>query len=178
MGCWQYLLLVANRELDADLRGKVNPSDVVQDTFLEAQRDFTKFQGHREDELLAWLGRILTNNLANVSRSYRRTQMRALHREVPLAGDGPRARLIDDLAADTPMPINEAAAHEEAAAVERALARLPEHYQRAIQLRYQEHRSFADIGAALNCSAEAARKLWARAVAQLQKELQDHYEPG
>ncbi len=93
-----YLLLVANRNLDVDLRAKVSPSDLVQQTFLEAQRDFAQFHGNREEELLAWLDRILANNIANESRRYRGTDMRpwaarslwpALGRSGPAPGTWP-----------------------------------------------------------------------------------------
>jgi RNA polymerase sigma-70 factor (ECF subfamily) len=177
MGCRQYLLLVANQKLDDGLRGKVNPSDVVQETFLEAQRDFSGFHGEREDELLAWLGRILSNNLANVTRHFRGTEMRAVQREVSLAGADSGPQPAGQLAADTPTPSKKAVVREQAAALEQALGRLPEHYRRAIQLRYDDDRSFAEIGEALGCSAEAARKLWARAIDQLQKALHPKHEP-
>src|SRR5689334_24673418 len=44
-GCRMYLLLVANEEFDLDLKDKLGPSDVVQETFLDAQRDFSQFAG-------------------------------------------------------------------------------------------------------------------------------------
>src|SRR4051794_37421346 len=68
-----YLLVVAQRELDPDLRAKGGASDLVQETFLEAQRDFPRFHGDSEAELLAWLRRLLLNNVANFTRSYRGT---------------------------------------------------------------------------------------------------------
>src|SRR5262245_56759774 len=79
-GCRQYLLLVAHEQLDPDLRDKLGPSDVVQETFLEAQRDFRRFQGQTEQELLAWLRRILLNNLADARRRYRRGGKRDIAR--------------------------------------------------------------------------------------------------
>src|SRR4051794_17242378 len=82
--CRPYLLLVANEHLGAGLQAKVGPSDVVQDTFLEAQRDFSGFRGDDAHELVAWLRRILLNNLGNVARHYRGTGKRDLAREVPL----------------------------------------------------------------------------------------------
>src|SRR5438874_308510 len=57
-----YLLLLARAELAPDLRPKEGASDLVQQTFLEAQRDFAAFQGRTEEELLAWLKRLLRNN--------------------------------------------------------------------------------------------------------------------
>jgi RNA polymerase sigma-70 factor (ECF subfamily) len=86
--CRRYLLLVANHSLDSDLRPKAGASDLVQDTFVEAQQDFSRFQGSSEPELLAWLTKILTNRLANNVRHYRYTLKRSVDREEPL-GAGP-----------------------------------------------------------------------------------------
>jgi RNA polymerase sigma-70 factor (ECF subfamily) len=170
MDCRNYLLLVANRNLDANLQGKFSPSDLVQETFFEAQRDFARFQGHHEDELLAWLSRVLLNNVANASRRYLATEKRALHREIPLANDA-GGLLAEGLCQDTPTPSEQLATKEQAAALAVALDGLPQHYRQVLRLRYQEQMTFAQIGAALGCSAEAARKHWARAVDRLQYQL-------
>src|SRR5215472_9511436 len=85
--CRNYLLLVAGRQLDPDLYAKGGASDLVQETFLEAQRDFARFQGNSEGELLAWLRQILLNNVANFARRYRDTAKRAVGREVAVPGD-------------------------------------------------------------------------------------------
>src|SRR5205085_10055364 len=74
--CRGYLLLIANRQLDAALQPKGGPSDLVQETFLEAQRDFAQFQGDSGAELLAWLRQLLLHNLANFKRRYRATDKR------------------------------------------------------------------------------------------------------
>ena len=58
-GCRRYLLGVAEGELDPDLRSKGGASDIVQETFLEAQRDFARFQGSSPEELRAWLRQVL-----------------------------------------------------------------------------------------------------------------------
>lgn len=172
---WQeyrnYLLLVAHEKLDPDLQAKVSPSDLVQETFLEAQRDFAQFHGDREGELRAWLGRILANNVANVTRHYKATDMRAVDREVPLPGMTDSGQRGPDLPRDTPTPSDRVVAQEDLAALEEALARLPDHYRQVLRLRYDEQLPFADIGMALGCSAEAARKLWVRALDSLEKEL-------
>src|SRR5215469_11026738 len=79
-----YLLLVAGRELDPELRAKGGASDLVQDTFLEAQRDFGQYHGASGDELRAWLRRLLLNNVANFTRQYRERAKRDVGREIPL----------------------------------------------------------------------------------------------
>ena len=85
--CRRYLTWIARRAIDPDLQAKSGPSDLVQETFLEAQRDFGSFQGDTEAELLAWLRRLLLNNLANFARSYRDTAKRRLKRERSLDSD-------------------------------------------------------------------------------------------
>src|ERR687883_158141 len=74
--CRGYLLLVAERELAPDLRPKGGASDLVQQTFLEAQRDFARFRGDSEEELLAWLRRLLLHNVADFSRRFHGTGKR------------------------------------------------------------------------------------------------------
>ena len=75
------------------------------------------------------------------------------------------------LAADTPSPSGQAMAREQAQALQQALARLPDEYRQVIAGRYQELLSFEEIGRHLHRSAEAARKLWWRAIERLQEEL-------
>ena len=169
--CRNYLLLVANKELDAELQAKGGASDLVQQTFLEAQRDFARFQGNSEDELLAWLRRLLLNNLGDFTRRYRDTGKRAAGREIPLPGDS-SAWTASDLAGDTPSPSGLAMAHEQDEALQRAMARLPENYRQVLIWRYQEERSFEEIGQMLQRSANAAQKLWLRAVDRLRQELE------
>src|SRR5689334_8802586 len=59
-----YLQLLARTQIDLHLQSRAHPSDVVQETFLEASRHFPQFRGTTEGELLAWLRRILIHQLA------------------------------------------------------------------------------------------------------------------
>ena len=168
--CRPYLLLIANSELDSDLRAKAGASDLVQESFLEAQRDMGGFQGTSADELLAWLRQILLHNLADFKRQYRDTAARRISQEQALDGvEG--AAAFQDLVSQDLSPSKQAVANEQQLALARALGRLPADYQRALVLRHQEQRTFAEIGQALDRSAEAARKVWFRAVEQLREEL-------
>ena len=170
--CRGYLLRVANQGLDADLRAKGGASDLVQETFLEAQRDFRGFQGSSEQELLAWLRQLLLHNVANFSRRYRGTEKRRVGREVEWDGARLAAGGNAELAADMPSPSSEAIAHEQAEKIQRVLERLPADYCRVILLRNQERRPFEEIGQMMGRSAEAARRLWSRAIERLQQELE------
>jgi RNA polymerase sigma-70 factor (ECF subfamily) len=155
---------VAGDELPPELRAKAGASDLVQQTFLEAHQAFPGFRGTTEEELRAWLRRILRHNLANFIRDFRNTDKRRVAREDPAATVGlPAADLS---------PGSQAVAREEAEALERALARLPEEYRQAILLRQQEGLSFAALATRLGRTEEAARKLWSRGVERLRQELQ------
>src|SRR4029077_1387484 len=85
--CRGYLLSIAQQELDPQLRTKAGPSDLVQETFLKAHRHFAQFHGAVEEELLAWLRRMLLNNLTDFRRLYCETQKRHAGREVALQTD-------------------------------------------------------------------------------------------
>ncbi|MCI0377547.1 MAG: sigma-70 family RNA polymerase sigma factor [Gemmataceae bacterium] len=170
--CRNYLLMIANRGLDAELRAKGGASDLVQETFLEAQRDFPQFSGATDVELRAWLNRMLVNNLANFARHYRGTTKRQIDRERALQADSTSQGPGTGLAADTPTPSRQAVSREEASAVESAIARLPEDYRRVIILRNQEDRPFDEIARLMERSENAVRKLWFRAIEQLQQELE------
>ena len=79
-----YLHLLARTQIDLHLRGRIDPSDLVQETMLEAYRDFGQFRGGTEGELLAWLRRILVHNLARLAEKHLKTRKRDARREVPL----------------------------------------------------------------------------------------------
>ncbi len=168
--CRGYLLLVAGRELDPQLQAKGGASDLVQETLLDAVRDFHHFEGDAEAELLAWLRRLLLNNLVSFTRLFKETGKRELKREVALDAGSSDARGPAPVT-DTPSPSGEAIEREQAEAFRRAVQRLPEDYQRVILMRYQEGRSFKEIGQVLELSPNAARKLWVRAVKRLQQEM-------
>ena len=167
-----YLHSIARQELDVDLRTKNSPSDLVQETFVEVQRDFGQFQGETEAELLAWLRQLLLHRVGKLRRSFRDTQKRRLAREVTLGGDGSSDGPAAGLAANTLSPSGQAMEHEQDETLRAALGRLPEDYRRVITLRYEEQLPFEEIGRLLQRSPDAARKLWARAVERLHEELE------
>src|SRR5262245_37838915 len=162
--CRGYLLMVAEGELAAEVKAKEAASDLVQDTFLEAQRDFLQFHGASEAELLAWLRRLLLNNAANVTRRYR-TGKRSVERELALDAQA-------YLPGEADSPSGQAVANEQAAALARALERLPADHRQILRLRYEEGRAFEEIAAIMGRSANAVRKLFARAVERVQQEVE------
>jgi RNA polymerase sigma-70 factor (ECF subfamily) len=170
-GYREYLLLIAQRELDQDLKAKGGASDLVQETFLEAQRDFAQFHGQTEGELLAWLRQLLLNNVANFGRRFHEAAKRDVGRELPLEGDRSSFNQAAGVADSAPSPSDVAVQHEQAEAIERALARLPDDYRQVLLLRYREELPFEVVARRLGRSVNAARKLWARALERFQEEM-------
>jgi len=162
-----YLLLIANSEVGGELRPKCGASDLVQETFVRAQQGFAAFVGTTEGELQAWLRQILLNHCRNLRQTYRDTQKRDVGRELALEGlssmVGPGMRPPDGQLS----PSGCAMASEEATLVAQALSALPDDYQQVVRLRNWENLSFQLIGERLGRSADAARKLWGRAILQL-----------
>lgn len=169
--CWW-----PTRHSTPDLRCKVGASDLVQDTFLEAHRDFHQFRGKTAQELLGWLRRILLHNVANSGRRHRSPDTRSVLREVPL-GDLLPDGLPGDRVVSTESPSDRILLEERDLALEQALDMLPEQYRRVIVLRNHRGRSFAQIGEELGRTAEASRKVWARAVVHLQNILEPAHAP-
>jgi RNA polymerase sigma-70 factor (ECF subfamily) len=170
--CRGYLLLVAQRELGPQLNAKGGASDLVQETLLDAVRDFARFHGDSEGELLRWLRRLLLNNLADFTRQFRETSKRRIEREVRLQSTDSSVERIGELVTSLPSPSSQLRADEERDAIRNVVDKLPEAYRRVIVLRYQDERSFEEIARLLGVTANAARKLLLRAVERVQRELE------
>jgi RNA polymerase sigma-70 factor (ECF subfamily) len=171
----RYLTLLARLQIDRRLRGKVDAADVVQETFLEAHRDFDQFRGQREGELAAWLRQILANNLANLVRHYRGTRGRdvRLERRLFVELDQSSRELDRGLAAKQSTPSQQAIRREQAMRLVDALERLPEDYREVIILRQLEGLTFPEVSRRMGRSLDSVKNLWARALARLGQLLGD-----
>lgn len=164
-----YLKILVRLQIYRRLQGKVDPSDLVQETFLEAHRDFRQFRGATEREFVSWLRQILVGNLVNVVRHYQGTQCRDVRLERDLATDlEESSRALDQqLLARASSPSQQAARREQAVILADALGCLPDDYREAIILRHLEGMSFPQIALRMGRSVDSVKKLWARALAQL-----------
>lgn len=168
-----YLKLLARLQIDHRLQGKLDASDVVQETFLEAHRDFAQFRGNSEAELVGWLRQILVSNLANVVRHYRGSRRRDIRLERELAHEvDESSRVLDHgLVARQSSPSQQAVRHEQAVLLADALGRLPEDYREAVILRHLEGLSFPEVALRMGRTVDSVKKLWARALARLRGAL-------
>src|SRR5262245_54462986 len=164
-----YLVILANAQLDARLRRRVSPSDLVQETMLGAWRDFRQFRGGTERELLAWLRRILIHCLHRAYELHWQAGRRTLRREVSLDEAGvslerSALHLTDVLVDRGPSPSGLARQRERALAVADMLAQLRPDYRDVIVLRNLRGLSFEEIAQRMNRKAGAVRMLWLRAM--------------
>jgi len=170
--CRSYLGFAARSQVETWLRRKVDASDLVQETMLEACRDFEHFAGHTEQEWLAWLRKILAHNAADFVRRYRGTAKRAAGREVPLRDPGDSAAPgAPEPAAEQPTPSQEFLQLDTELRVTAALSALPADYQEVILLRNLQRLPFADVAERMNRSRPAVQMLWMRAIHKLQESL-------
>jgi RNA polymerase sigma-70 factor (ECF subfamily) len=168
-----YLRLLAQVHLDPRLRAKLDPSDVVQQTLLEAYQGLAAFRGRSAEEMAGWLRQILLRNLANALRDFRRDK-RDVAREQPLEGwllDS-SARLEACLAADQSSPSARAQQQEEAVRLAEALEDLPEAQREVVVLRHFHDWSLHEIGRRVGRSPPAVAGLLHRGLQGLRARLQ------
>jgi RNA polymerase sigma-70 factor (ECF subfamily) len=169
-----YLRLQARALLGTGLRVRLDPSDLVQETFLDAARDFEQFAGGSEPELVAWLRQVLIRNLADQVKRHQ-SQKRDLRREESLEALLERSSqdAQEALVKGISTPSAQARRREQAVVLADALAALPPDYREVIILRHVEHRKFDEIAARLGRSAGAVRMLWTRALEKLHSILEE-----
>jgi RNA polymerase sigma-70 factor (ECF subfamily) len=169
----EYLRLLASIEIGRRLQGKVDASDVVQETCLEAHRQFPNFQGQAAGQLMLWLRTILAGTLANTVRRYFGTQARdpRLERELSVDLDQSTWALGKILVDPRSSPSQQAMRGEQSLLVAEALSRLPPDYRNVLVLRHLEGLTFPQISERMGRSVDSVEKLWLRGLTRLKKEF-------
>jgi RNA polymerase sigma-70 factor (ECF subfamily) len=167
----RYLALLARVQIGHHLQGKVDPSDLVQETFLEAHRNFGHFRGASEAEFVQWLRRILAANLTDLIRRYLGARARnvRLEREIGDALDRSSALLDNGLVAPLVSPSQQAVRREQSVLLAEALARLPDDYRETLVLRHLEGLTFPQVAARMGRSLDSVEKLWMRGLVRLRE---------
>jgi RNA polymerase sigma-70 factor (ECF subfamily) len=168
-----YLRILAGLHFDPRLRGKVDPSDLVQQALLRAHQARAQFRGTTPAEWKAWLRQILARTMANACRDLARGKRDvALERSLQAAVDDSSARLEAWLIAEQASPSQQAEHQEQLVRLTEALARLPDVQREAVLLKHCQGWSLAEIAAHLGRTRAAVASLLRRGLGQLREQLQ------
>src|SRR5262245_17218476 len=100
-----YLRMLARMQIESQVQAKLDPSDIVQQTLLEAHQSLADFRGDSQEEWLAWLRRILARNIADgLRRLYRQRRNIRLEQSLQQAFQESSIRLERWLATDDERP--------------------------------------------------------------------------
>ena len=161
-----YLLSVANAEMQTAVRSKFSGSDIIQLSMLEAHQSIGTFSGDSEGELKVWLKRIVISTLIDETRRYRKTKRRDTSREVSVDWNV--------------QPVAQPNGHTASWVVSRnefdqqlfnAVQSLPARQRHVIEARHRDGKPYSKIAKELDITEDAARKLWARGVCALKRAL-------
>ena len=165
-----YLALLARLQIEQKLQGKVDPSDLVQETFLQAQRKFAQFRGTTEGQIVAWLREILASRIAMLVRHYH-TQKGDVRLERQLGEELDRSSEVlgHALVATGSSPSQHAVRREQAVLLADALAKLTGEYREVIIRRHLQGKSFPQVAREMGRSVDSVKNMWARAIARLRR---------
>lgn len=177
--CRAYLCTLARLQLPSGLRGKLDPSDVVQQTLLTAHEKLDQFRGKSEAELRGWLRQILRNHLLGTHRRFRMSR-RDVGREQSLEAltPDPSRAPQDRLSSDPSSPSQHALHQEELRRLADALAQLPDDQRRAVELHHLKGLSVALVADSLGRSKQAVVGLLFRGLRKLRQLLDDSTMEG
>jgi RNA polymerase sigma-70 factor (ECF subfamily) len=167
-----YLGMIARLSLDRRLQGKVDPSDLVQQTLLKAHQAIDQWRGTGLGEQAAWLRQILARTLADEVRRYHRGKRDAGLERSLLAGlEESSTRLEAWLADEGTSPSEQAIRHEQLLRMAEALDALPDDQRRAVELHHLQGRSLAEISTQLGRSKASVAGLLRRGIRTLREHL-------
>jgi RNA polymerase sigma-70 factor (ECF subfamily) len=169
-----YLLMLARLRLDDALQAKLDESDIVQQTLLEAHQSLSGFRGRSDAEKAAWLQKILVRNVADELRKYRRGKRDVrLEASIQVAMNESSVRLERWLAAESGTPSQRAMANEQVVALAAALMKLPEDQRRAVELHHLQGLPSATVAQRLDRSEVAVAGLLRRGLKKLRETMRE-----
>lgn len=169
-----YLRLLARLHLDPQFQAKLDASDIVQQTLLQAHRHRDQFRGSTEAERLAWLRTILANALAAAVRGFL-TEARDLDRERSIQDSLAQsaARLEGWLAAEQSSPSERVMRVEELVRLAGALGKLPPDQRQVVELHHLMGWPVAQVAETMERTKPAVMGLLFRGLKKLRELLQE-----
>ena len=162
--------------MDHRLGKRVDPSDVVQETLVLADRRLAKYLKHPPLPFYPWLRQLAWDQLVAMNRKHLYARRRSRRREedvAPALSDESVAELASCLVDDTADPFKKLVRAELQDRVRAAIDQLPEAYREILVLRHLEQLSTAEAAAVLAIGSSAAKMRHLRAIERLRKLLED-----
>ena len=163
------------RQMDAVMKSKIEPEDILQQVYLEAFRAISQFAYQGKDSFLRWMYAILDRKLIDEHRALR-AERRDVRREVHAApANRNRTTYFDLMArvmANGSTPSQVIRKDEALGAISACLATLPEHYREVVKMRFLEGRPVADVAETLDRSIGSIHMICHRALKQLREQVE------
>lgn len=155
------LLRAVSDRMSMDLRGRVDPSDILQETFAEAFRRLGEYVANPSIPLLKWLFLLADQNTVAAYRKHVDTKKRSTAREQNVMSDS-QSFFANDLqrvaVSDHTGPFEHYERNERRDQLERAISMLNPTSQTVVRMRFLEGKSLAEIGEILGLSVDAVSK--------------------
>lgn len=168
-----FLRRVVEVRLDGKLRSRVDPSDIVQETHLEAYRRLSDYLERRPMPFRLWLRKTACERVMMAHRKHVQASRRSIDRETPLASRS-SDQLADQLLASGISPSQELGKNELARRIRQSVLQLPELDREILLMRHFEGLSHREAAQLLEVEEAAARKRYGRALVRLSKLLADN----
>lgn len=168
-----WLKMLAERQLSQKMKSKLDASDVVQQTLVDAWKGQADFRGTSHRERLAWLKTIMTRVMIRFNRDQFQTEKRGMGREktIQSAMDDVSVRIEQLAIGRETGPVSAAARAEQSLLLAAALGSLPNDYRQVLTMRHIDGLSHAEIAEKLGRTSAATRMLWVRALEALKKQI-------
>jgi RNA polymerase sigma-70 factor (ECF subfamily) len=161
--------------LDHRLNGRVSPSDILQEAYIDALKRVAHYLGKPSMSVLAWLRLVVGQRLVEVHRQHLGARMRNAAQELSLSGGAPSASslcLAAQLVGNYTAPSQVALRHEWIAQLETALDGMDPVDREVLTLRHFEELSNNEVAEILDIHKAAASKRYVRALARLKQALE------
>lgn len=132
--------------------------DVVQDVFIAVIRSLSSFE--QRSQFGTWLYTIVNRQIADFYRKRTRT-----------SGTEGQTLSLEDAERVPGTLVSEDASMDERALVQKALNKLPEHYQEVIYMRFVDKLTFMQIAEKRGQSLEAVKSLYRRAIQAIRDQV-------
>ncbi len=170
--CRAYVGFLARSHVESWIQAKVDSSDLIQQTLMEAHQGFPNFSGQTEGEWIAWLKQILKHNATDFVRRFGAAKRRVtLEVAISNGNDSTYFRAAPELSSGGESPSQVMVRREQEIEISEALATLPDAYQEVIVLRNLQRLPFDEIAERMERSRPATQMLWMRALKKLQAQL-------